>query len=641
MATSRLRILHLEDSATDGELVFMALKSHGIACDILRVDTRPAFLAALEQGPFDLILGDYRLPSFDGLTALALTRERDAELPFIFVSATLGEEALVEALKAGATDYVLKERLSRLGPAVLRALEERSLRQERRLAEEALREIDVRFHQVVDHIKDVFYLLEPEIPRMVHVNPAYESVWGRTRASLLSRPESWVEAIHPDDRPRVEARRRQTLRDRIDFDEGYRVVQPSGSVRWIRDRGFWFQDPEGRWRMGGFAEDMTEQKETEEALHRQRGALLQAEKLAAMGTLLAGVAHELNNPLSVVLGQSALLRRAVGEGPLLHRVDRIAEAAERCARIVGNFLALARQRPPERQKIVINQIVGEALELFAYPLRVDEVEVVTQLGADLPIVWADPHQLQQLLINLIANAHHAMRSAPAPRRLTLKTSCDEAREHVLLEVGDTGPGMAPEVAGRVFDPFFTTKPPGQGTGLGLSLCRGIVESHGGRIDAGDAPGGGALFSAELPVGSSPAARAPDEKLDASPVRQRKLLVVDDESAVAEVLAEMLREDGHVVDIAGSGTAALRKLEEGSYDLVFSDIKMPELDGPGLYEQVEKRHPQLVGRFVFLTGDSLSAETSGFLQSTGSPSLEKPFRMDQVQQVLREVLARNP
>jgi len=482
--------------------------------------------------------------------------------------------------------------------------------------------------------------MDAESSQMVYVNSAYEAIWGRTRQSLMARPESWLEAIHPEDRSNAETRYRRALGDRADFVLTYRIVQPSGAVRWIRDRAFWFQDPEGRWQMGGFAEDISESKETEAALLRQQDALLQAEKLAAMGTLLAGVAHELNNPLSVILGQSALLRRAAGEGPLVLRVDKIAQAAERCARIVSNFLALARQSPPARQRVDLNTTVREALELFAYGLRVDEIEVATDLGPDLPIVWADPHQLHQLLINLVTNAHHALRGRASPRRLSLGTACDDAREWVSLNVGDTGPGIPPELASRVFDPFFTTKPPGQGTGLGLSLCQGIVESHGGRIRLASPPGRGALFVVELPVGSRPQPESPDHRSATGPVGGKHLLVVDDEAAVAEVLAEMLREEGHDVEIAGSGAAALRKLGEATYDLVFSDIKMPDLDGPGLYRAAEKLHPELKSRFVFLTGDSLSAETAEFLAGTGGANLDKPFRMDDVLAALREALARN-
>ncbi|MBI4013345.1 MAG: response regulator, partial [Candidatus Rokubacteria bacterium] len=349
------------------------------------------------------------------------------------------------------------------------------------------------------------------------------------------------------------------------------------------------------------ARDLTERKRAE-ATQRQ------TEKLAAMGELLAGVAHELNNPLSVVLGHTALLRRAAGPGPLGARAEKIAHAAERCGRIVKNFLTLARQHPSDRQRVALNRIAQEAVELLAYPLRVDTVEVTLDLASDLPDLWADPHQLHQVVLNLVTNAHHAMRGAPPPRHLTLATRVDPARTRVSLEVSDTGPGIPLEIQPRIFEPFFTTKPPGQGTGLGLSLCQGTIEAHGGSISVESAPGRGATFRVELPIGTPPAAGqdAPTAGTSA-PVPRKTILVVDDETEVADVLAEMLSADGHAVETAASGAIALEKLRARVYDLVLSDLRMPGLDGPGLYREVERRHPRLARRFVFLTGDTLSPE----------------------------------
>lgn len=373
-------------------------------------------------------------------------------------------------------------------------------------------------------------------------------------------------------------------------------------------------------------------------LQERTQQLFQSEKLAAMGQLLAGVAHELNNPLSVVLGLASLLRETVRDGPLAESVQDIAQAAERCARIVKNFLALARQHPPERRQGQLNQIVKEAVELLAYPLRVDNVEVRLDLAEDLPALWCDRHQLQQVLVNLITNAHHAMRETPAPRRLTLTTRFHPTEGRVSLGVADTGPGIAPGIQRRIFEPFFTTKPLGQGTGLGLSLCHGIVEDHGGSIRVESAPGQGALFRVELPVVEPPAAEREAGAPEApQPIRGKTILVVDDEPRVAAVLASLLSADGHHVETAGDGAAALAKLEARSYDLILTDIRMPELDGPGLYRAVERRHPELLRRLGFLTGDTLSPETRAFLEQIEAPSLSKPFTLAEVRQVVQRAL----
>jgi signal transduction histidine kinase len=376
-----------------------------------------------------------------------------------------------------------------------------------------------------------------------------------------------------------------------------------------------------------------------EAKVRERtDQLLQTEKLAAMGSLLAGVAHELNNPLSVVLGRADLLAQQLAGSPLQSRAELIAEAAERCARIVKNFLALARQRSPERQAVQLNQIIQEAVELVAYPLRVDDVEVRLELAPSLPVLWADPHQLHQVLVNLITNAHQAMRQAPPPRRLTLATRAESAAGRVVLRVADTGPGIPAEIQPRIFEPFFTTKPPAQGTGLGLSICQGIIEGHGGSIRVESPPGEGAVFVIELPVEAPPVAERAGRAAEALPsVRRRTILVVDDEPEIAAVLAEMLSTDGHEVETAGNGRIALARLRERTYDLILSDLRMPELDGAGLYRELERERPELLSRLIFLTGDELGGETTEFLQRTGAQALAKPFDADDVRRVVQRVL----
>ncbi len=377
-----------------------------------------------------------------------------------------------------------------------------------------------------------------------------------------------------------------------------------------------------------------------EAKVRERSEqLLQAEKLAAMGELLAGVAHELNNPLSVVLGRATLLAQHLTGSPLQSRAERLAEAADRCARIVRNFLALARQRSPEREAVPLNRIIQEAVELVAYPLRVDDVEVRLELAPGLPPLWADPHQLHQVMVNLITNAHHAMREAPGPRRLGIATRADAAVGRVVVRVTDTGPGIPAEIQGRIFEPFFTTKPRGQGTGLGLSICQGIIQRHGGSIRIETAPGHGAVFVIELPVEPPPpAAEHLDRVANAPPsVHGRTVLVVDDEPEIAAVLAEMLSADGHEVDTAANGRIALARLEERTYDLILSDLRMPELDGVGLYRELERQRPELLSRLIFLTGDELRPDTTEFLERTGAPALAKPFDADAVRRVVQRAL----
>ena len=375
-------------------------------------------------------------------------------------------------------------------------------------------------------------------------------------------------------------------------------------------------------------EDITERKRLQEHL-------TQSEKLAAMGQLLASVAHELNNPLSVLTGHAALLKSA-SDQKVADRAVKMIHAAERCARIVRNFLTLARQRPPERTRVDLNQVVRDALELVAYPIRVDNIELGLELSERLPRLTADGHQLHQVVINLLTNAQQALREAPTPRRITVTTRAEANERSVVLQVADNGPGISQETQAKLFEPFFTTKPPGEGTGLGLAICQGIVNTHHGTLQVASAPGQGATFRMELPVEEMEA--TPDaEPEPESAASSKSILVVDDEPEIAALLGEMLTSDGHRVEAVEDGLMALARLATGRYDLIISDLRMPKLDGPGLHAEVARRHPQLLRRMVFVTGDTLGPESAEFLRRTEVATFGKPFALADVRRVIRQVL----
>jgi CheY-like chemotaxis protein len=358
-----------------------------------------------------------------------------------------------------------------------------------------------------------------------------------------------------------------------------------------------------------------------------------------MGTLLASVAHELNNPLAVILMQTDLLRADTGGGPFAESVADITEAARRCERLVRQFLTLARQHVPERTAVDLHALITDTLELLAPALRVDTIAVDLHLAAHLPRLWADPHQLQQVLVNLVTNAQQALREVPAPRQLTLTTRWHPERTRITLEVADSGPGMPPGIQARIFEPFFTTKPSGVGTGLGLSLCQGIIEGHGGTIGVTSAPGQGTTFRVELPVDTvlAPSAEPAAQDEERATGSGSTILLVDDEPGIAKALPRLLQRDGHTVDTAANGRLALKMLQERSYDLILCDLRMPELDGPGLYRALEQQNPQLCRRFLFLTGDTLSPEVQAFLTQSGVPRLTKPFSATEVRRAIAQAL----
>jgi two-component system NtrC family sensor kinase len=376
----------------------------------------------------------------------------------------------------------------------------------------------------------------------------------------------------------------------------------------------------------------------EETVRERTERLLQSEKIATMGSLLAGVAHELNNPLAVLSGHAQLLHETANDPTLVRRAEKICGATDRCVRIVRNFLALARQRPPERGPVVLKQVLDGVIELVAYQLRTSEVEVTVD-GADaLPTLWADAHQLHQVLVNLVTNAQQAMRRQSRPRRISITTRHDAIGHRVLLEVADTGPGIPPEIRAKIFDPFFTTKPAGEGTGLGLSLCRGIIEEHGGTIAVESEPGAGTRFIIDLPVGSGGQELLTATESATTPMGPKAILVVDDEPEVATVIAESLAREGHTSDVAQNGAAALDMLKTRGYDLIVSDTKMPVLGGEAFHAELARSFPQMIRRLIFLTGDVLSQEKREFLERAGVPFLVKPFDVGDVRQLVRRVLA---
>jgi CheY-like chemotaxis protein len=352
------------------------------------------------------------------------------------------------------------------------------------------------------------------------------------------------------------------------------------------------------------------------------------------------VAHELNNPLSILMMQADLLREEDQGELLAEHTTAIAQAADRCMRIVHNFLTLARQHPPERQAVDLNAVVEGVIELLDYALRVDDISVDRRFVRDLPTLQADPHQLHQVVVNLVTNAHQALREVPLPRRLTLTTRYDHTRSAVVFEVADTGPGISLATQARIFEPFFTTKLPGVGTGLGLSLCRGIIEGHGGSIIVQSQPGHGTSFRVELPVELRiPSAPEPPPPAVLPPERHPPalILVIDDEPGITSALAYLLRRSGYTVDTAANGRLALAKLQEQTYDVILCDLRMPELDGPGFYQALQQRYPKFVRRIIFLTGDTLSPDARIFLEKVNAPRLAKPFRASDVRRIVSQAL----
>jgi two-component system NtrC family sensor kinase len=392
---------------------------------------------------------------------------------------------------------------------------------------------------------------------------------------------------------------------------------------------------QGRPHVLTIARDITEKKRSAEELARQRESLYQREKLAALGSLLAGVAHELNNPLSVVVARAVLLEEQ-GDSPTQAAALKIRTAAERCARIVRTFLAMARQQQPERSPVAINDVVSAALDITGYAIRTSSIEVALDLSKGMPRILADADQLHQVLLNLIINAQQSLQDQPAPRRIRVTSCFDSFADVLCIRVADNGPGIPAHLRARVFEPYFTTKPTGIGLGVGLAVSLGIVEAHGGTLTVDCPIEGGAVFTIALPVGAVDAAGAAAGPSGKASTSQRTILVVDDETEIREALAEILTGAQHRVVTASSGREALKRMAAEHYDVILTDIRMPDLDGRALYEEIERRWPGRAGRVVFVTGDTLASALREFVSESGRPVIEKPFLPSEVRRVVAEL-----
>src|SRR5579859_2450285 len=497
-----INILIVEDSTRDAELLVLELQKARFEPTWNRVQTEKTFRSSLATR-LDAIFSDFRVPGFTTQRALEILRETNLDIPFIIVSAMIGEEQVVELLRAGATDYVPKDRMHRLASVVKRALRETAERTEHRQAEVDLRESELRFRQVTETIEEVFWLTDTSKHQMIYISPAYERIWGRTCSSLYAAPQSWMEAIHPEDRQRV-SHAALTLQPAGAYDLDYRIVRPDGSTRWIHDRAFPIKDSNGQvYRVAGVAEDITARRRLEVEFRH-------AQKMESIGQLAAGVAHDFNNLLTVMRGNAELLLMdlATPDSQTGDCLRQITAAAERGANLTRQLLVFSRKQAMHPQPLSLNEVVSNLTRMLKRLIG-EHIELQCQCAAPLPFVEGDAAMLEQVLVNLVVNARDAMPAGGlihiATDSLNLDTESaktnPEARagDFVCLTIRDTGTGIPPEHLPRIFEPFFTTKEPGKGTGLGLATVYGIVKQHQGWIEVSSLLGKGTAFTILLPA----------------------------------------------------------------------------------------------------------------------------------------------
>ena len=396
---------------------------------------------------------------------------------------------------------------------------------------------------------------------------------------------------------------------------------------------------EGELRVEALMRDVSERKRLDDQARDLYHQLLQAEKLAALGQTISGVAHELNNPLATILTWAERLSQRPVDDQTKRGLEIILSESERSAKIVRNLLTFARKRHTTRAMVDVNQIVRDTLALRSYDQRLSNINIIEALPAGLPLVFAHPHQFQQVLLNLIINAEQAMIAANGRGTMILRSWHDMEGDAVILEVNDDGPGVPEDVQPRIFDPFFTTKEVGKGTGLGLTVAYAIIQEHGGRISVKSEPGAGASFFVSLPVSDGPMKPpAPKESPERADIGVGSVvLVVEDEAALGAAVAESLSDAGFAVDRAGDGEEALERVKGRVYDLIICDLKMPRVDGMAFYRMLEREHLDAARRILFVTGDVAGTDAEQFLEETGCRWLAKPFRLKDLLRTAKEIV----
>jgi signal transduction histidine kinase/CheY-like chemotaxis protein len=395
------------------------------------------------------------------------------------------------------------------------------------------------------------------------------------------------------------------------------------------------------WMTGDLQRSRLVLEKAAESLADTRERLVQTEKLSTVGQFVAGVAHELNNPLAVVIGFSELLLGKKPEEKFRSQLEIIGKSAQRCHRIVANLLSFSRVHRPERKAIRLNGTVDEVVELMAYNLRTSNIEVIKDLQPVLPPIVADQHQLQQVFVNIMGNARQAVEGFRPDGRIIVRTRASSGV--VRVEIEDNGPGISPENKRRIFEPFFTTKPVGKGTGLGLSLVCDIIREHSGTISLASELGHGATFIIELPicadeVPASPAAvRAQFRRIRPAGSSGKAILVIDDEEWMRTLAREVLGDIGHAVDLAADGESALAAIERRNYDVIVCDWKMPKMSGVQLFERLQETRPQLLERVLFMSGEFIEPSFQEFLVRHERTCLPKPFPIEEFRDAVEKIM----
>ncbi len=642
--TAATRIVFLEDDESAFELVRSLLEAEGFSVELTHAYDEETYRAALAPRHPDVILSDYNLPTIDGLTALEIRGRCCPEVPFILVSGALGEAVAIDLLKAGVTDFVLKDALPRLIPAIRRSLAEASEHRQRVQAQLSLRESEERFRRLAENAPDVIfrYTLETMPGRCDYISAAVERLSGYRPQEFYRNARLPFRIVHPDDRGIIAALifRRELPAAAAEI----RWIARDGRVVVTDQRFVPVHDAEGRLvALEGIARDVTAEKAEADRRRTLELQLNQAQKMESIGALAGGIAHDFNNILTGILGFTELAQLELGDRPAARQsLDEVRKAGFRAKELVAQILTFSRQSEARQVPLDLARVVAEALK-FLRSSAPATVAIERQLASCS--VCGDPTQIHQVVLNLCTNALHAMRGRAGTLAVRIEpVEIDaalaaampkvEAGPHACLTVGDTGHGMDEATLARVFDPFFTTKPVGEGTGLGLSVVQGIVATHRGGIQVESAVGRGTTFRVYFPVcaqrelaGPAPAAVVPGTG--------QPVLVVDDETSVATFTGVRLQQLNYRPAVYHDPRRALAAVHAAPrrFAALVTDFTMPGVTGIELIREVRRVAGPLPA--VLITGNR------GALPAELPPELillDKPFSGDDLGHALHRLLS---
>jgi hypothetical protein len=638
-----LRLLQVEDSESDAELVLRSLTQAGFEVESHRVDDAEGLRRALADPNWDVVVADYYLPGFDAPGTLRILQECGHDIPCIVVSGKMGEDVAVEMMKAGAHDYLTKNNLARLAPAVAREVSEAAARRESRLAQEELRSSEERLALAVEATQLGTFDFYPQTGKLIW------SKFARQHFGVLSDAEvtydTFLRALHSADRDRVT----QTLQEALSYENGghymddYRTVGiEDGQERWLAARGHVFFDESAQpVRFVGVIQNVTGRKRLEQQL-------LQSQKLESIGRLAGSIAHDFNNLLTIINGYAQLVLAEMPTGdPQRDSMEELSKAALQAAALTRQLVAFSRRQTAEPKIIAMNEFVKD-YENMLKRLLGEEIDLVYSLDEHAGAFRADPGQMGQVLMNLAVNAKDAM---PGGGKLVVETSSMVVDDHfarthlyvnpghyVVLAVTDTGTGMTAEVKTHLFEPFYTTKEQGKGSGLGLSTVYGIVvHQSGGSIWVSSEPGQGTTFRLFFPALEVERAAAPSAEASKIAAKGETILLAEDEAGVRKYTRQILQRHGYKIVEAANGAEALTvaRQQGNSIRLLLTDIIMPIMGGVELAEKFHSEFPNVPVLFMSGYNDQIMRHWN-----TLTAYIQKPFTLTDLLTQVRELLDRN-